>query len=165
MVKYFPINRDKCLTVKEQLLSHYKPFTFGRLQGVVDIGRKGNEYYVAYRFLSKHDNYRDETQCLVVSTKVRGDILYIMERWEEFEPKFYNCPKRILKILTAPKTYLSNDWRNKCLETLNLERIKRQKQRAKKSIVVVRKEKASRKRDNIVTVRRKAKAKVKKHTN
>lgn len=117
MVRFFPIDRDIKVTVKEQLLSHYKPFGHAnKLKGVVDIGRKGNVYYIAYRFISVYHGYEDEIQCLVVNTKVKGDILYIQDRWEEFDPKHYNCPKRILKKLTKPKSYLSESWRKKCLD-------------------------------------------------
>jgi hypothetical protein len=135
MVKFFPITRIPKVSVKNHLISHYGKFSYDKLQGVVDIGRKGNEYYIAYRFVSPHDDYKNEIQCLVVEAVEEGNLIFIKERWEEFAPKYYNCPKRILDMLTEPKTDLSAEWRKKCLESKKVENKTRKERETYQTII------------------------------
>ncbi len=132
MVKFFTVPRDsKIETVKEQLIARYGNFTLERGEGIIAIANpKKNEFYIAYKFVAKNWGYRTEVQCLVVTVKSFNKKTYtIQERWEEFAPKHYNCPKSILDLLTAPKSSEAVAWRKECLST-----IRSQKEKVKKEV-------------------------------
>jgi len=77
---------------------------------IIDISNKGNTFYVAYK---TKDN--DVSALVVLTSKNKDEFLYKVIG-ESCMPYQFDCPKRILKLLTPTNNDYANQWRNKCLE-------------------------------------------------
>ena len=77
---------------------------------VLDISNKGNTFYIAYK-------QNDNSVCaLVVLTEKNKDEFLYKVMGESCMPYKFDCPKRILNLLTPTDNEYSNQWRKECLK-------------------------------------------------
>lgn len=79
---------------------------------ILKCSMRGNVYYAAYSNKAHPENVR----AIICLTQLKdGDFSY-KDMDESMHPYYYDCPKSILKLLTATDNELANEWRKNCIE-------------------------------------------------
>ena len=71
---------------------------------------KGGVFYIVAERPSKPG----ERFAVVVVTEREGDWIYYSENSEHMGPYYYDCPARLLDLLTPTASAEANSWREKC---------------------------------------------------
>lgn len=71
------------------------------------------EYYAAIEVVYKATGLR-EVHCGMTLVERRDGMLYTKDMGEDMGPYYFNCPPRILDLLTEAKTETARGWREKC---------------------------------------------------
>lgn len=98
-----------CLSSKPSNVKQYLDREFAK--GLVASAMVGTQYYAAYR--SKKTG---EVFAVVVITRTQGGEWGYKVMDESVEPYYYNCPAKILKLLTPTDQPHANEWRQKCVQ-------------------------------------------------
>lgn len=95
---------------------------------VLDIAIHGAVVYVAVHYWNPDE---DNVHAAVVLTRNNNSDYFnfaYKDMGEDMNPYYYDCPKRILDLLTPTNSDYANEWRRKCAEkrerTLELRRLK-----------------------------------------
>jgi hypothetical protein len=78
---------------------------------------------VAYCAVQMHDEAKTVFALIIKLSKDRGDWNY-RDDDESMGPYHYDCPARILDLLTPTTDEYANNWRQQCRERLQLKRAK-----------------------------------------
>jgi hypothetical protein len=99
---------------KESGVSYKEYFQEGMSKGeIIDSCTKNGVFYGAVRI---HET--QEVVCLVVLIRVQRGYYNFSYKWmdESMHPYYYECPDRILDLLTPTENKYANEWRAICRE-------------------------------------------------
>lgn len=113
------------LTEQEKREIIFEDFNYQKQDGdvitkvsVLDYSKKGNVYYFAYQIITQNviDTFHKSVKVIagVALTENKKDGFYYKIMDETVGPYYYDCPEKILKLLTKPENEHSANWRKEC---------------------------------------------------
>ena len=118
-------NKPKGESVKEFFSKEFNYENETSVGRVIDCSASLREAYLAYEIEKKNNGGQKEVVAIVCLIQYTKDPYYnfgYKDMDETMWPYYYNCPERILKLLTPTTNENALEWRKRCWE--NIERKK-----------------------------------------
>lgn len=113
------------------------PQNINRKYEVVESGMVGVVYYGAIKLTNLKDLSAPDsvTSAVIIISTLKQGILKCFMYAEGAGPPFYDCPRKVLRVLSAPETAIAEAWRARC-EFVRVEKLKLDKLSVGKKLTV-----------------------------